>query len=132
MCVKDRFPSLEHVVSAGFMTNSELNHYETTKTIHLKYWIPFVWFTNTLVRCRQLGIIASDYALRTVIDEMNTFRGCCGMLQSYDWISIPLVYTQGSDSQAIPKNISVLVEVIFLFQNFFLDFFKPEGHWNFE
>uniref|UniRef100_A0A224YNY8 Bestrophin homolog n=1 Tax=Rhipicephalus zambeziensis TaxID=60191 RepID=A0A224YNY8_9ACAR len=26
--------------------------------------------------------------------EMHEFRGCCGMLYSYDWISIPLVYTQ--------------------------------------
>lgn len=25
---------------------------------------------------------------------MHEFRGCCGMLYSYDWISIPLVYTQ--------------------------------------
>lgn len=25
---------------------------------------------------------------------MHEFRGCCGMLFSYDWISIPLVYTQ--------------------------------------
>ena len=25
---------------------------------------------------------------------MNIFRGMCGQLQSFDWISIPLVYTQ--------------------------------------
>lgn len=26
--------------------------------------------------------------------ELNVFRGKCGMLFHYDWISIPLVYTQ--------------------------------------
>ena len=98
VCVKERFPSLDHVVSAGFMTEEEKIIYETTKTIHLKYWIPFVWFGNTLVKCRQKGLIASEFALRTLVDEMNTFRGWCGMLQSYDWISIPLVYTQGTGS----------------------------------
>jgi len=99
LCVKDRFPSLDHVVSAGFMTQAEMDNYETTKTVHLKYWIPFIWFVNTLVKCRQLQLIDSDFALRTIIDEMNAFRGCCGMLQSYDWISVPLVYTQGKWSK---------------------------------
>ena len=42
--VRDRFPTLDHVKSAGFMTTSELEIYENTKTFHLKYWIPFVWF----------------------------------------------------------------------------------------
>lgn len=26
--------------------------------------------------------------------ELNVFRGKCGMLFHYDWISVPLVYTQ--------------------------------------
>ncbi|KAB7504533.1 Bestrophin-1, partial [Armadillidium nasatum] len=35
-----------------------------------------------------------DFAVKTIIDAINTFRGMCGGLLSYDWISIPLVYTQ--------------------------------------
>lgn len=93
--MKERFPTMDHIVSAGFMTEDEREYYEDTKTIHLKYWIPFIWFTNTLVQLKQTGFVYSEYALNKLIDEMNIFRGCCGMLQSYDWISIPLVYTQG-------------------------------------
>lgn len=51
-------------------------------------------FESLLSKARQSNLINSDFALKTIIDEMNTFRGCCGMLQSFDWISIPLVYTQ--------------------------------------
>ena len=92
--VKDRFPSLDHIKSAGFMTGAELETYESIKTVHLKYWIPFIWFGSLAAKARSSNLINSDFALKTIIDEMNTFRGCCGMLQSFDWISIPLVYTQ--------------------------------------
>ena len=30
------------------------------------------------------------------MQEINKFRMGCGMLMSYDWISVPLVYTQVS------------------------------------
>ena len=56
-----------------------------------------MWYSNfesLLSKARQSNLINSDFALKTILDEMNTFRGCCGMLQSFDWISIPLVYTQ--------------------------------------
>ena len=39
-------------------------------------------------------MINSDHVLMKVIDEMNTVRGSCAELYNYDWISIPLVYTQ--------------------------------------
>ena len=48
--VKDRFPTLDHIKSAGFMTDPELELYEKTNTIHLKYWIPFTWFSNLLAK----------------------------------------------------------------------------------
>ncbi|XP_024215433.1 bestrophin homolog 2 isoform X2 [Halyomorpha halys] len=38
--------------------------------------------------------IGDDFSLKTLIDEINKFRGGCGGLLNFDWISIPLVYTQ--------------------------------------
>ncbi|CBY35085.1 unnamed protein product [Oikopleura dioica] len=92
--VKRRFPTMEHVSSAGFMTESERETYESIETTQLKYWIPFTWYINTLNRARKQGLIASDITLDRLVNEMNAYRGNCGMLQSYDWICIPLVYTQ--------------------------------------
>ncbi len=34
------------------------------------------------------------HVVRFSLQEVQVYRGCLGMLYSYDWISIPLVYTQ--------------------------------------
>lgn len=47
-----------------------------------------------MTRARKEGRIKDDFAVKTLIDELNIFRGGCGGMLNYDWISIPLVYTQ--------------------------------------
>ena len=44
--VRDRFPTLMHVKTAGFMTDSEFEIYQNTETVFLKYWIPISWISN--------------------------------------------------------------------------------------
>ena len=41
-----------------------------------------------------MDLINSDFALKTIIDEFNDYRSKLGELYTFDWISIPLVYTQ--------------------------------------
>ncbi|KAL7640792.1 UNVERIFIED_CONTAM: hypothetical protein RMT77_009067 [Armadillidium vulgare] len=94
--VKKRFPTLEHLVETGFMTSSEKKIFDdlNSKTSHPMYWMPLVWAGAIVARARKEGRIRDDFAVKTIIDAINTFRGMCGGLLSYDWISIPLVYTQ--------------------------------------
>ncbi|XP_042237651.1 uncharacterized protein LOC121876534 isoform X2 [Homarus americanus] len=94
--VKKRFPTLDHLVEAGFMTTNEQKIFDAldAKTSHPKYWMPLVWAGSIITRARKEGRIRDDFAVKTIIDEINRFRGLCGGLLSYDWISIPLVYTQ--------------------------------------
>lgn len=94
--VKKRFPTLEHLVEAGFMTANEQKIFDdlNAKTSHPKYWMPLVWAGSIIARARKEGRIRDDFAVKTILDEINRFRGLCGGLLSYDWISIPLVYTQ--------------------------------------
>lgn len=47
-----------------------------------------------MTRARKEGRIRDDFAVKTIIDELNKFRGQAGLLLSYDTISVPLVYTQ--------------------------------------
>ena len=64
-----------------------------------------------MTRARKEGRIKEDFAFQTIIKEIDKFRSGCGSkiissyvllgnkhytagLMSYDWISIPLVYTQ--------------------------------------
>ncbi|KAG9336337.1 hypothetical protein JZ751_002684 [Albula glossodonta] len=68
--VYKRFPTMEHLVQAGLMTAEELRQLEALPSSHNKFWVPCMWF------------------------ELNSLRSQCMKLYSYDWISLPLVYTQ--------------------------------------
>uniref|UniRef100_A0A8C7ILH6 Bestrophin homolog n=1 Tax=Oncorhynchus kisutch TaxID=8019 RepID=A0A8C7ILH6_ONCKI len=92
--VRRRFPTLEQVVDAGFMTPLEHRQLDGLYSDFNKYWMPLTWFTNLASRARQEGRIRDDVALRLLMDELNNYRGKCSLLFHYDWISIPLVYTQ--------------------------------------
>ncbi|XP_036072281.1 bestrophin-4 isoform X1 [Oryzias melastigma] len=89
-----RFPTLEHVVEAGFMTTHELKNFESLHSDFNKYWMPLTWFSNLASRAREEGRVRDDIALRLLMDELNKYRTKCSLLFHYDWISIPLVYTQ--------------------------------------
>ncbi|XP_070601884.1 bestrophin-4 [Erythrolamprus reginae] len=92
--VLKRFPTMDHIVEAGFMTQDERKKYESLHSDFNKYWIPCVWFTNLAAQARREGRIRDDVALRLLMDELNLYRAKCSMLFHFDWISIPLVYTQ--------------------------------------
>lgn len=59
-----------------------------------KHWLPIVWATSIVTRARKEGRIRDDFAVKTLIDELNKFRAMCGTILQYDTISVPLVYTQ--------------------------------------
>jgi len=61
---------------------------------HSKHWLPIVWAASIVTRARKEGRIRDDFAVKTILDELNKFRGQAGLLLSYDTISVPLVYTQ--------------------------------------
>ncbi|XP_014864400.1 PREDICTED: bestrophin-2-like isoform X2 [Poecilia mexicana] len=91
-----RFPTMDHVVEAGFMTREERKKFEGLHSPYNKYWIPCVWFTNLAAVARCEGRIKDDHTLKLLLQELNAFRGKCSMLFHYDMISVPLVYTQVS------------------------------------
>ncbi|XP_019386866.1 PREDICTED: bestrophin-4 [Crocodylus porosus] len=119
--VLKRFPTMDHVVDAGFMTQDERKKFESLHSDFNKYWVPCVWFTNLAAQARRDGRVRDDIALRLLLDvsrgtggfgplppaaaaheccllspcqELNLYRAKCSLLFHYDWISIPLVYTQ--------------------------------------
>ncbi|XP_075160841.1 bestrophin-4-like [Haematobia irritans] len=96
-CAKKRFPRLKHLVEAGYLLENEKKIFESMDVAFPKYpkhWMPIVWAASIVTRARKEGFIRDDFAVKTIIDELNTFRGRCGVLLFYDFISIPLVYTQ--------------------------------------
>lgn len=95
--VKKRFPTLAHLSEAGILTEGEQKIIESLdeKCIqHPKYWMSLVWAGAIVTRARKEGRIKDDFGFQTIIQEINKFRSGCGGLLDYDWISVPLVYTQ--------------------------------------
>ncbi|XP_077989600.1 bestrophin-3-like [Glandiceps talaboti] len=92
--VKKRFPTMDHVVNAGFMTEEERKSYEEIPSQHAKYWVPCIWFISLVRRARVGGRIAAAPAVKSIIDEVNRFHDQCDEIFGFDWVSVPLVYTQ--------------------------------------
>ncbi|XP_054843678.1 bestrophin-3 isoform X1 [Eublepharis macularius] len=92
--VYKRFPTTDHIVEAGFMTAEERKIFDNLHSPHLKYWVPFVWFGNLASKARKDGRIRDSVDLQTLLNEMNRYRSWCSLLFGYDWVGIPLVYTQ--------------------------------------
>ncbi|XP_064077405.1 bestrophin-4-like [Macrobrachium nipponense] len=129
---KKRFPTLDHLVEAGLMTVNEKKIFDgmTAKTNHPLHWLPLVWAGSVVARARKENRIRDDFAVKTIIDEINNFRGKCGGLLSYDWISIPLVYTQVVTLAVYSFFFSTIMGRQFLdpakkFPNHDLDFYVP-------
>ncbi|EFN85882.1 Bestrophin-2 [Harpegnathos saltator] len=95
--VKKRFPTMEHFVESGLLLESELSIFKNLNAKFpkpSKHWMPIVWASSIVTRARKEGRIRDDFAMKTLIDELNHFRGKCGSISQYDTISVPLVYTQ--------------------------------------
>ncbi|XP_053572774.1 bestrophin-3 isoform X2 [Bombina bombina] len=100
--VYKRFPTMDHVVEAGFMTSDERKLFDSLKSPHLKYWVPVIWFGNLASKARTEGRIRDSIDLQMIMDEMNRFRSWCSLLFGYDWVGIPLVYTQVAEQLINP------------------------------
>ncbi|XP_064454636.1 titin-like isoform X2 [Ornithodoros turicata] len=93
--VRKRFPTKEHLIEAGFMTKIEVDMWQSIPSTEFNtFWIPCTWFINLLREARNECRITDAQGVKLILEEFNDFRAKCGLLWSYDWISIPLVYTQ--------------------------------------
>ncbi|CDW56272.1 Bestrophin domain containing protein [Trichuris trichiura] len=88
-----RFPTIEHLVQSGLMTPEELTTFESTESPYGKWWLPLIWATNLIRQCYDAKIIDS-ILLRDLVQELHKYRSGFGMLVMYDWVTVPLVYTQ--------------------------------------
>ncbi|XP_063636250.1 uncharacterized protein LOC134806802 isoform X5 [Cydia splendana] len=97
--VKKRFPTLDNFVEAGLLLDNEkiiMENLNEKFPKPSKHWMPIVWAASIVTRARKEGRVRDDFAVKTILDELNKFRGQAGLLLSYDTISVPLVYTQVS------------------------------------
>eukprot|EP00095_Tigriopus_kingsejongensis_P010038 maker-scaffold231_size243715-snap-gene-1.38 protein:Tk10038 transcript:maker-scaffold231_size243715-snap-gene-1.38-mRNA-1 annotation:"Bestrophin-2 " len=96
--VKKRFPTYDHLVEAGIMSENEkkiIENVEASMTgSHPTYWMPLVWAGSIVTRARKESRVRDDFSMKSLLDKLDQYRGAAGMLLNYDWVSVPLVYTQ--------------------------------------
>ncbi|XP_072031912.1 bestrophin-4-like [Amphiura filiformis] len=92
--VKKRFPTQSHLIKAGFLMEQEAKMLNEVRSEHPKYWIPCAWYINLLRKADSEKKISNAPGMKTLLDELNRFREKCDGLYSFDWIEVPVVYTQ--------------------------------------
>lgn len=88
-----RFPTVKHFVTAGLMTEDEFITFDSTEAPHGKWWLPLIWTSNLLKKCQEEDVIDTTL-FKTLMKELLIYRTGFAKLIAYNWVSIPLVYTQ--------------------------------------
>ena len=58
------------------------------------FWMPLVWAGSIVIRARKENRVKNDQTVSALITQINEFRAKAGKLLHYDWVPVPLVYTQ--------------------------------------
>ena len=95
--VKKRFPTYQHLIDAGLMTHPEMKAIENAQSksefLNTFYWMPLNWAGNLIMKVEKEGLICKRYVVE-ILNEINNIRGRNGDLLAYDWINVPIIYTQ--------------------------------------
>ncbi|GMR40654.1 hypothetical protein PMAYCL1PPCAC_10849, partial [Pristionchus mayeri] len=92
MRARKRFPTLDTVVAAGFMTEHEKARFDEIQYRFSKYWLPIQWALATAYNARREGYIESDFYTEFLSQEIKQFRTDIAWLCNYDWVPLPLIY----------------------------------------
>ena len=93
-----RFPTYDHLVEAGVVTDSELVKLEkiaeTTDSLYPIYWVPLQWAQVEIRKAKDAGHISSDLVFTKLQESLQDLEVKNKSLLGYGWMNIPLVYTQ--------------------------------------
>uniref|UniRef100_A0A183E4I4 Bestrophin homolog n=1 Tax=Gongylonema pulchrum TaxID=637853 RepID=A0A183E4I4_9BILA len=104
--VRRRFPTLESLIDAGILLEEEKEKLDAIKLRYNKYWAPIRWIQAIALQARKEEKIYADLMYSKLCDvrafhgqislEINRFRYSLQLLCNYDWVPLPLVYSQVS------------------------------------
>jgi hypothetical protein len=93
--LKKRFPTLEHLIITGLMRPDELELFRRLddRVTANKWFLPLVWASRILTLGLAEGRVRVQ-CVSTLMAELCKVREGLTAILSYDWVSVPLVYTQ--------------------------------------
>lgn len=95
--VRKRFPTVEHLVTAGLMTTEEHQMMMNCPCPNLRWQLPLQWAQNLIIPLVGVGPnLISPTSATSIYRELNTYRAALRSVFMHDWINIPLVITQAT------------------------------------
>uniref|UniRef100_A0A8R1HV47 Bestrophin homolog n=1 Tax=Caenorhabditis japonica TaxID=281687 RepID=A0A8R1HV47_CAEJA len=104
--VRRRFPNIDSILKAGFLTEEEMDQLENVDLAYNKYWVPVNWAIVLANKANANGYVLSAPGMISLIQEIKTFRSGLATLCNYDWVPIPIAY---------PQVVFFAVRIYFLF-----------------
>uniref|UniRef100_A0A915PD28 C-type lectin domain-containing protein n=1 Tax=Setaria digitata TaxID=48799 RepID=A0A915PD28_9BILA len=92
--VRKRFPTIDSMVDAGILLEEEKEKLNSIKLQYNKYWAPIRWIYRIALEARNEETISSDLIHWKLCNEIDKFRYSLQLLCNYEWVPIPLVYSQ--------------------------------------
>uniref|UniRef100_A0A158Q6P8 Bestrophin homolog n=1 Tax=Elaeophora elaphi TaxID=1147741 RepID=A0A158Q6P8_9BILA len=92
--VQKRFPTIDSMIDAGILLKEEKEKLDLIKLQYNKYWTPIRWIHSAALKARKDELITSDLFYWKLCAEVDAFRHNLQLLYNYDWVPIPLVYSQ--------------------------------------
>ncbi|XGW09958.1 hypothetical protein V3C99_011887, partial [Haemonchus contortus] len=92
--VRKRFPTMNHLVTSGLMTEKELVEFESIITTYPKYWVPMNWVFRLIRVAWEEKNIPGEVVYVDLMEKIRQYRVQILSLTLYDWVPVPLVYTQ--------------------------------------
>eukprot|EP00092_Neocalanus_flemingeri_P066703 GFUD01081296.1.p1 GENE.GFUD01081296.1~~GFUD01081296.1.p1 ORF type:complete len:496 (+),score=133.02 GFUD01081296.1:64-1551(+) len=121
--VVKRFPTYQHLVETGLMTEKEMKKLEqldnTTEGLHATAWYPIQWAQGSLRKAKDDGSITSDLLFQELQQNLQDISSGNGTLLMYAWVNIPLVYTQ---------LVTIAVHVYFFVTLFSRQYLNPSSY----
>ncbi|VDO83111.1 unnamed protein product [Heligmosomoides polygyrus] len=92
--VRKRFPTMNHLVTSGLLTEKELEEFDAIVTTYPKYWVPMHWAFCLIRVAKEENKIPGEIVYVDLMEKIRQYRVQVLSLTLYDWVPVPLVYTQ--------------------------------------
>ena len=91
--VRIRFPAVAQLVDCGLMTNVEFALYSKVPDRSCRWFLPLQW-TQKLIERRIINNRVNPTVANGGLQLLYQVRASHRRLYQYDWVCMPLVYTQ--------------------------------------
>ncbi|CAJ0567262.1 unnamed protein product, partial [Mesorhabditis spiculigera] len=94
--LRAKYPSVHHLVDGGLMTENEFEALEEVQAVcpSVRWMTPLHWVQMILQEHIAEDQTGSSNYMKAIMGELMSFRQSFRALFCYDWVCVPLVYTQ--------------------------------------